>query len=380
MFVADCGSNLIHRKKLSGDVVRRGARAAGEERSEFVASTDNWFRPVAFANASDGNLWFADMYREIIEHPWSLPDALKSHLDLNSGNDRGRIYRIVPENFAPRPAPQLGKATLAELVVTLAHPNGWHRDTAARLLHQRQEQAVAPGLAALAIEGDAPASRLLALHVLRGLGALEDSTLARSMRDSDADVRAGAVRLCANPGLFADDPSPRVRHEAAWAQLALAPSAALVARAVEPLLPPASAPVANLLSGNGHTIFTTRCSVCHRFAGEGSAVGPDLDAARLSGREKVLGNIREPSRDVTAGFPLGIVETKSGETLSGILANESSGGVILRMPGGVNRVIRRSDIARIERPARSLMPDSLGSGLAPQDIDDLLAFLGVAVE
>ena len=44
-FIADCGSNLIHRKKLSGDLVLRGTRAADEERSEFVASTDNWFRP-----------------------------------------------------------------------------------------------------------------------------------------------------------------------------------------------------------------------------------------------------------------------------------------------------------------------------------------------
>ena len=74
VFIADCGSNLIHRKKLTGDLVRQGTRAPGEEHSEFVASTDNWFRPVAFANAPDGNLWVIDMYREVIEHPWSLPE------------------------------------------------------------------------------------------------------------------------------------------------------------------------------------------------------------------------------------------------------------------------------------------------------------------
>ncbi|MEO7317438.1 MAG: PVC-type heme-binding CxxCH protein, partial [Chthoniobacteraceae bacterium] len=382
VFVADCGSNLIHRKKLSGDFMRRGVRAAGEEKSEFVASTDNWFRPVAFANAPDGNLWVADMYREVIEHPWSLPESLKSHLDLNSGNDRGRIYRIVPENFTARAAPQLGKMTTTELAATLAHPNGWHRDTAARLLHQRQEKPIIPALIALAEKAVAPASRLLALHVLRGLGALDDATLARSLRDQDADVRGGAVRLCASAEIIAplaDDPAPRVRHEVAWTLVALAPSqkiAPLIARAIEPLLHPAAAnAIAELPAGNGHTFFATRCATCHRFAGEGSAVGPDLDAARLAGREKLLGNITEPSREITAGFPLGVVTTKAGETIEGIVANESPGGVILRMPGGADRAVKRSDIAKIERPARSLMPDAIAIGLTPQDMDDLLDFL-----
>ena len=381
VFVADCGSNLIHRKKLTGDLARIGTRAAGEERTEFLASTDNWFRPVAFANAPDGNLWFADMYREVIEHPWSLPEPLKSHLDLNSGNDRGRIYRIVADGSKARAAPQLGKMTTPELVETLAHANGWHRDTAARLLHQQQDKSVVPALITRAEKADASASRLVALQVLRGLDALDDATLTRSLRDADADVRAGAVRLCAKADLIeplADDPSPRVRNEVAWMLIALAPSekiAPLVARAIEPLLRPATAVATKPLGGNGHTIFVTRCAPCHRFAGEGSAVGPDLDAARLAGREKLLGNILEPSRELTAGFPLGVVTMRSTETVEGIVVNESPGGVILRMPGGAGRAVKRSDIAQIERPARSLMPDAIAIGLTPQDIDDLLDFL-----
>ncbi len=381
VFVADCGSNLIHRKKLTGDLVRTGTRAPGEVHSEFLASTDNWFRPVAFANAPDGNLWFADMYREVIEHPWSLPEPLKSKLDLNSGNDRGRIYRIVADGSVSRSAPQLGKMTTPELVETLAHPNGWHRDTASRLLHQRQEKSVVPTLIALAEKADAPASRLLTLEVLRALGALDEPTLARALHDADADVRGGAARLCENADLLtplAGDPSPRVRNQIAWTRIALSPPekiAPLVERAIEPLLRPAFSTATKLPPGNGHTVFTTRCSVCHRFAGEGSAVGPDLDAARFGGREKLLGNIREPSRELTAGFSLAVVTTKSGEAIEGIAANESPGGVILRMPGGAERAVKRADIAKIERPARSLMPDTIAVGLTPKDIDDLLDFL-----
>lgn len=440
VFVADCGSNLIHHKKLTGDLTRAGTRAAGEERSEFVASTDNWFRAVAFANAPDGDLWFADMYREVIEHPWSLPESLKAHLDLNAGNDRGRIFRIVADGSTPRPTPQLGKATTPELVALLEHPNGWHRDTAARLLHQRQDKTAVPALAALAEKSVAPFTRLLALQVLRGLDALDDATTARALHDADADVRANAVRLSANVNVeLAADPSSRVRAEVAWALVTLAPAnktemlatlldladepwlrhAALAAAGdvVEPVLAqlderksprlaafrellgaksvraaalptpgpagPRAEAVARFrpalaLPGNapkGRATFETRCAVCHRFAGRGSAVGPDLDAARLAGREKLLGNILEPSREITAGYSLGIVETKDGETVSGLLANETSAGLALRLPGGIERIVRRSAIAKIDRPPRSLMPDGLEAGLTPQDMADLLAFL-----
>ena len=112
-FVADCGSNLIHRKKLFPDGVGLIARRpADEQKTEFLASRDNWFRPVQMANAPDGALYIADMYRETIEHPWSLPESLKKFLDLNSGNDRGRIYRIVPEGFQQPTLPHLGEGAV----------------------------------------------------------------------------------------------------------------------------------------------------------------------------------------------------------------------------------------------------------------------------
>ena len=96
-----------------------GRRPADEQNFEFGASKDTWVRPVNFSNAPDGCLHVIDMYREVIEHPWSIPDEIKKHLDLNSGSDRGRIYRIVPDGPT---APQLqrrvslGKASIGDLV------------------------------------------------------------------------------------------------------------------------------------------------------------------------------------------------------------------------------------------------------------------------
>src|SRR5213596_1905623 len=160
-FVADCGSNLIHRKRLFADGVGLIARRPDDEQKvEFLASRDNWFRPVQMANAPDGTLYVADMYREVIEHPWSLPQSIKKFLDLNSGNDRGRIYRIVPEGYKQPKLPRLGKASTKELVATLEHANGWHRDTAARLLYERQDKTAVPALKRLCSSSKSPLGRM----------------------------------------------------------------------------------------------------------------------------------------------------------------------------------------------------------------------------
>jgi putative heme-binding domain-containing protein len=102
----------------------------------------------------------------------------------------------------------------------------------------------------------------------------------------------------------------------------------------------------------GKTVFETRCAMCHRFSGKGQNVGPDLDAARQAGREKLLGNILEPSREITAGYPLGNVALKDGTTLTGILTNESAAGLLLRYPR--RRLPRKSCQHREDRSFREI--------------------------
>src|SRR4051812_8930087 len=141
-FTGDAGGNLVHHKRLRADGVSLiGERPADEKNLEFVASRDTWFRPVNFANAPDGSLYIVDMYREVIEHPNSIPEEIKKLVDLTSGRDRGRIWRLAPDGFKPKPPPKLGAATTEQLIKTLGHANGWHRDTATRLLWERQDPA-----------------------------------------------------------------------------------------------------------------------------------------------------------------------------------------------------------------------------------------------
>lgn len=141
-FIGDVGSNLVHRKLIepsrdSWSLV--GRRASSNEKTEFLRSRDNWFRPTSFATGPDGCLYLTDMYRETIEHPWSLPGPIKDHLDLNSGFDRGRIYRISPLGFTPPEQVDLGTLSDDELKGFLREPDSsqWHETTARRLLYER---------------------------------------------------------------------------------------------------------------------------------------------------------------------------------------------------------------------------------------------------
>lgn len=79
------------------------------------------------------------MYREIIDLPSGIPDLIRQYLNLQNGNDKGRIYRIIPEHFTQPAKSNLEDYSTEELVNTLKHSNGWHQSTAARLPFQRQD-------------------------------------------------------------------------------------------------------------------------------------------------------------------------------------------------------------------------------------------------
>jgi putative membrane-bound dehydrogenase-like protein len=226
-FLGNPAGNLVHRRALTPNGATFTATRV-EKDSEFVASTDTWFRPVNFVNAPDGTLHVLDMYREVVEHPWSIPDDIKAHLDLSSGRDRGRVYRLAPPGFRPPPPPRLGRATTAELVGQLENPNGWWRETAQRLLYQRQDRAAVPPLKTMATGSGSPLARLHALYTLDGLGALGPAEVLAALGDPAAGLRehglrlarprfAGSAELAAAARKLADDPDARVRFRAALA-------------------------------------------------------------------------------------------------------------------------------------------------------------------
>lgn len=258
-FVADVAGNLFYRMKLVPDgVTFKAVQVDGTK--NFCTSDDLWFRPVNFVNAPDGCLHVCDMYREVIEHPWSIPDDIHSAVDLLRGRDQGRLYRLAPKSgplsplsgappspFKPRPIPKLSTFTTPDLVTLLDHPNAWHRETAQRLLFERQDKAAAEPLRLLARWGSA-LGRLTALRsvlaiVLKPKGQLAEDRqqklqgtypdangweikpdwridedrrklLRDALHDSDARVRAQSVEAYAiSEGWSAVDEIKGMRHD-----------------------------------------------------------------------------------------------------------------------------------------------------------------------
>ena len=198
LFTGDVSGNLIHRDILRPQgILFTASRAPGEEQREFLASTDPWFRPCNFANAPDGNLYVLDIYREIIETPESIPEAIKKTLNFWRGDTLGRIYRIVPKSAPSKRnlKPNLASVTVAELVKNLENPNGWHRDTAHRLLVERQDPSAVPLVKDLLATSNVPQARIHALWVLEGLAAVDAPTVLKGLHDANPRVREHAVRV-----------------------------------------------------------------------------------------------------------------------------------------------------------------------------------------
>ncbi len=648
-FLSDVAGNLVHRETLSPAGVTFRSRRI-DDHTEFVRSTDVWFRPVNFVNAPDGTLHVVDMYRETIEHPWSIPEDIKAALDLESGRDRGRLWRLAPPHFTlPKPL-QLGSASTVELVAQLENRNAWNRETAHRLLFERQDESAVEPLRQLLARSSNPLARLHALWSLNGLGSLTDSDLLLGMSDPIGGVREHAVRL-AEPRLnsvaklldrvleLAGDVEPRVRFQVAFslgdveqkgvsaalikiarddagdkhicaavlsssarygarllvgllndpefatrdaagplirllaqtlaagsavddlkavgkilvesptndhtrpwktevigglgegikrrgrtltavfadvdsrvneltaelltnaARLAIDPGASIPERvqaaqflglgqfaaAREPLVacldaqqPPAlqlaavralaafpDAEVARgliagwrtysplvrtevveallarrervpllfdeiqegrigvgqvsavrrgllmkhadaaireraqalfardapgpradvvkeyeqklpALKGNldrGRVVFERDCATCHRLAGKGSDVGPNLETIRHHAPRQVLANILDPGREVSPAYIEFVVVTKEGRTATGIMSAETATSITLRRPNDVGETILRDDIAEIASSGKSLMPEGFEKKIPPQEMADLLTFL-----
>jgi putative membrane-bound dehydrogenase-like protein len=192
-FVCDPANNIVHRETLHEKGAVFTARRSDPDR-EFLASTDTWFRPVHLSIGPDGAIYVLDFYREVIETPLSLPADIQKQLNLES-RGRGRIWRIAPANFKPRKMPDFTLLAPEQLAAELASPNPWRRNTAQRLLVERQEKAAAPAIRALLAKSRGTAGIVNLLWTLEGLNALTAADILPALDDPQPGVRENALRL-----------------------------------------------------------------------------------------------------------------------------------------------------------------------------------------
>jgi glucose/arabinose dehydrogenase len=197
VFVAEPAANLVSRIILTDDGTTLRARKA-YDRGEFLASSDERFRPVYLSNAPDGTLYIADLYRGIIEHRISITTYLRDQIvarKLDQATGFGRIYRVMHDSTKRDTTRTLAHASPDQLVQALSHPNGWRRDTAQRVLVERGAKSVIPALTTLAESAPDPRTRLHALWTLDGIDAIRPPTVLKALADRSRDVRVAAIRM-----------------------------------------------------------------------------------------------------------------------------------------------------------------------------------------
>jgi putative membrane-bound dehydrogenase-like protein len=349
VFVGDVGGNLVHRKVLSTSGATFLASRA-DAKVEFLASTDNWFRPVNFANTPDGTLLVLDMYRETIEHPDSIPESIKKHLDLTSGKDRGRLYELRYTGAGRRRRPKLSHARAADLVRLLADPDCWWRETAQRLLFERRDRSVIGPLKAMVEERASAHGRLHALWTLELLSGLDPESISLGLKDADARVREQAVLLAEprvedEPALLAEvltlagDLDPMVRLQVAFTLGAVNAQPRALAALASIAVNDASSPwvrAAVLSSIAGRSLEFYHALAQHEgFFKAGSGLAWLDELASLVGRERAPGEARDLLEDLKAArissgtlmrvaLALGQGRQRAGGSFADLLARPTS--------------------------------------------------------
>lgn len=198
-FVPEPAGNLMKRVLVEEKDGSVDARAPYDGR-DFLTSTDERFRPVSVYTAPDGSLYVVDFYRGVIQHKTYLSDYLKRQIrqrNLDQPIGLGRIYRIRNNVQPLGTSPRLNEASSTSLVEVLDHENGWWRDTAQRLLVERQDQQIVPDLRAVLRDASHPLGQVHALWTLEGLGVLSLGDLDAAVSSDHVKLRTMAMRLCA---------------------------------------------------------------------------------------------------------------------------------------------------------------------------------------
>lgn len=197
VFVCVPEANLIKRNILSfyGDRVEAKQAWQGKE---FLASTDEGFRPVNLSNGPDGNMYVVDMHRGVIQHYAFLSPYLKkisAEKKLDTILDYGRILRVRSKDKLAREIPDLEILPAPRLLDFLKDSNGWIRDRAQQYLIHKNDKSVLPGLKEMALDNNSPLAQLHALYVLKGLNVLSFDFLQQLAISGGPEATAHALVL-----------------------------------------------------------------------------------------------------------------------------------------------------------------------------------------
>lgn len=132
-------------------------------------------------------------------------------------------------------------------------------------------------------------------------------------------------------------------------------------------------------TARGKAVFFSKeatCINCHKIGAEGREVGPDLTAINEKyDKRTLLDSILNPSATILSGFETWLIDTEDGDSYTGFIVADGE-TVILKDTLGEQHRIPKKSITGKRQLELSIMPNNLVSGLKPQDLVDLVTYLG----
>ena len=207
---------------------------------------------------------------------------------------------------------------------------------------------------------------------------LLETLLARDVGALSLLAEMGAGRGGPTPGdLTASHVQALVQNQnvkvASLAKTVLAAVIPLSREAVFKTFQPALSVRGNVAAGE--QVFLSRCLACHEADGQGVEVGPNLVTVKTKGRQGLLTAILEPHQEVASQYISYTIQTKDGETLIGLISQDDASSMTLKMMGGAQITLQRSNIQSCSSTGKSLMPEGIEQGMTVEDMADLLAFI-----
>ncbi|HRI61756.1 MAG TPA: c-type cytochrome, partial [Saprospiraceae bacterium] len=126
---------------------------------------------------------------------------------------------------------------------------------------------------------------------------------------------------------------------------------------------------------SGKVTLQSVCANCHKVAGTGSSLGPDLtEISKKFDYPELLDAIINPGSGIVFGYEAWSVQTKNGDSFYGFLAADGP-NVIIKDLGGKQHVIPEASIVNKKKQNGSVMPDPIALGLNEQQLSDLMSYL-----
>ena len=125
----------------------------------------------------------------------------------------------------------------------------------------------------------------------------------------------------------------------------------------------------------GQRAFQKLCAQCHAIHGEGPDVGPDLTTNGRASFDQLLSNVFDPSLVIGQAYQTTLVVTADGRNLTGIVAEDNSERIVLKLPGGKLESLARANVQFTKTSPLSMMPEGVEDLYDRQELADLFAFL-----